>query len=155
VALSAMHSALRRIEGGEYPRLSDRNDLWRLLMVITAHKSNHVVRDEGRQKRGGNRAALSETDAPDGDEAAIEQVLSREPTPHFAAEMAEQCDLLLGTLRDDNLRRLAILKMEGHSNEEIAALMQCATRTVERKLCFIRSVWNKAASPPRDAANQN
>jgi hypothetical protein len=36
--------------------------------------------------------------------------------------------------------------MDGHSNEEIAALMQCATRSVERKLHFIRSVWNKEAS---------
>jgi DNA-directed RNA polymerase specialized sigma24 family protein len=146
VALSAMHSALRRIEGGEYPRLSDRNDLWRLLMVITAHKSLHLVRDESRQKRGGNRTVLTECDAPDGDEAAIEQILSREPTPEFAAEMTEQCDRLLGSLADDDLRRLAILKMDGHSNEEIAALMQCATRSVERKLHLIRRVWNKEAS---------
>jgi DNA-directed RNA polymerase specialized sigma24 family protein len=146
VALSAMHSALRRIEGGEYPRLNDRNDLWRMLMVITEHKSRHLVRDEGRQKRGSNRTVLTECDAPDGDEAAIEQILSREPTPQFAAEMAEQCDRLLCSLADDDLRRLAILKMEGHSNEEIAVLMQCATRSVERKLHFIRTVWNKADS---------
>jgi DNA-directed RNA polymerase specialized sigma24 family protein len=151
VALSAIHSALRKIEAGEYPRLSDRNDLWRLLMVITARKSTRLIRDECRQKRGGNRPVLTESDGPESEEAAIEQIISREPTPQFAAEMAEQCDRLLGGLRDDDLRRLAILKMEGNSNEEIAAEMQCATRTIERKLHLIRSVWNKAASSPRDA----
>ncbi len=146
VALSAMHSALRRIEAGEYPRLSDRNDLWRLLIVITAHKSLHLVRDEGRQKRGGRRAGLTDSDASDGEEAAVDQILSREPTPQFAAEMAEQCDRLLDSLPDDNLRRLAIWKMEGHSNAEIASQMQSTARTVERKLRLIRSMWNKAAS---------
>jgi DNA-directed RNA polymerase specialized sigma24 family protein len=155
VALSAMHSALRKIEAGKYPRLSDRNDLWRLLMVITAHKSMRLVRDEARQKRGGNRAVLTNSDGSGGEKAAIEQILSREPTPQFAVEMAEQCDHLLESLPDDDLRRLAIWKMEGHSNEEIAVQMQCATRTVERKLHLIRSVWNKAAVSARDASQQS
>jgi DNA-directed RNA polymerase specialized sigma24 family protein len=155
VALSAMHSALRKIEAGDYPGLNDRNDLWRLLMVITAHKSIHLVRDEGRQKRGGNRAVLTDSDAAEGEEAAIEQILSREPTPQFAAEMAEQCDRLLAGLPDDNLRRLAVWKMEGHSNEEIASQMQCTARTVERKLQLIRNVWNKAASTDRDNSSRD
>ena len=155
VALSAMHSALRKIEAGDYPLLSDRNDLWRLLMVITAHKSIHLVRDEGRQKRGGNRDVLPDSDATEGEEAAIEQILSREPTPQFAAEMAELCDRLLDTLPDDNLRRLAIWKMEGNSNEEIASMMQCTARTVERKLHLIRSLWNKAASVERNSRSRD
>jgi DNA-directed RNA polymerase specialized sigma24 family protein len=146
VALSAIHSALRKIEAGKYPRLNDRNDLWRLLIVITARKSSRLVRDECRQKRAGSRVVRTDSDAPEGEEAAIEQILSREPTPQFAAEMAEQCERLLGSLPDGDLRRLAIWKMEGHSNDEIAAEMQCATRTVERKLRLIRRVWNKAAS---------
>ncbi len=151
VALSAMHSALRKIASGQYPRLNDRNDLWRLLIVITAHKALRLVRDESRQKRGGLRSVLTDGDAAEGEEAAIEQILSREPTPQFAAEMAEQCDRLLNSLPNDSLRRLAIWKMEGHSNEEIAAQIRCTARTVERKLNLIRSVWNKAASTDRAA----
>jgi hypothetical protein len=36
--------------------------------------------------------------------------------------------------------------MEGHSNEDIAAELQCVTRTIERKLRLIRSIWQKADS---------
>ena len=146
VALSAVHSVFRGIEAGRYPSLGDRDDLWRLLMVITAHKVLHMVRNEGRQKRGGNRTVLTQGDVPEGEEAAIEQILSREPTPEFAAEVAEQCQRLLDDLPDDDLRRVAVRKMEGHSNEDIAAELQCVTRTIERKLLLIRSIWQKADS---------
>jgi DNA-directed RNA polymerase specialized sigma24 family protein len=146
VALSAMYTAFRKIEAGEYPRLNDRTGLWRLLMVITARKVLHSVRDEGRKKRGGNRAMLSAGGAAEGEEAAIEQILSREPTPQIAAEMAEQCENLLECLPDRQLRQLAIWKMEGHSNDDIAAQLQCTARTVERKLNLIRQLWTKTAA---------
>ncbi len=146
VALSAVHSVFHGIEAGRYPSLGDRDDLWRLLMVITAHKVLRMVRNEGRQKRGGNRTVLTQGDVPEGEEAAIEQILSREPTPEFAAEVAEQCQRLLDDLPDNDLRRVAVRKMEGHSNEDIAAELQCAARTIERKLRLIRSIWQKADS---------
>jgi DNA-directed RNA polymerase specialized sigma24 family protein len=146
IALSAVDSVFRGIEAGRYPSLADRDDLWRLLMVITAHKVLRMVRNEGRQKRGGKRTVLTQGDVPEGEEAAIEQILSREPTPEFAAEVAEQCQRLLDDLPDDDLRRVAVRKMEGRSNEEIAAEMQCVTRTIERKLRLIRSIWQKADS---------
>jgi DNA-directed RNA polymerase specialized sigma24 family protein len=146
IALSAVHSVFRGIEAGRYPRICDRDDLWRLLMVITAHKALRLVRDEGRQKRGGNRTVLTQGDVPDGEAAAIEQILSREPTPEFAVEVAEQCQRLLDSLPDDDFRRIAVAKMDGHSNEEIAVEMQCVTRTIERKLRLIRSIWQKADS---------
>ena len=146
VALSAINSVFRGIEAGRYPSLGDRNDLWRLLVVIAAHKAMHLVRDEGRQKRGGNRTVLTQSGVPEGEEAAIEQILSREPTPEFAAEFAELCERLLDDLPDDDFRLVAVWKMEGHSNEEIAAELQCATRTVERKLRLIRNIWQKANS---------
>jgi DNA-directed RNA polymerase specialized sigma24 family protein len=146
VALSAMYTALRKIEAGDYPNVNDRTDLWRLLMVITAHKAMHLARDEGRKKRGGNRVVLNDADSPEGEEAAIEHILSREPTPQFALEMAEQCESLLESLPDQRLRQVAIWKMEGHSNEDIAVQLHCTARTVERKLNLIRRIWNKAAT---------
>ena len=77
VALSAVHSVFRGIEAGRYPSLGDRDDLWRLLMVTTAHKALHLVRNEGREKRGGNRTVFTQDDVLEGEEAAIEQILSR------------------------------------------------------------------------------
>ncbi len=48
---------------------------------------------------------------------------------------------MLGQLDDEELRRVAMLKMEGYSNEDIAEELDCVTRTVERKLARIRQKW--------------
>src|SRR5262249_59523795 len=53
VALSAFDSFCRGAEEGRFPQLADRDNLWRLLVVLTARKASHVLRDEGRQRRGG------------------------------------------------------------------------------------------------------
>src|SRR5262245_9957063 len=53
VALSAFKSFCRGIEGGKFPDLNDRSDLWNLLVTITVHKVIHLIRYEDREKRGG------------------------------------------------------------------------------------------------------
>ena len=136
VALSAFDSFCRGAEAGRFPRLADRDDLWRLLVVITARKALHLARDERRQKRGGE--ALSPP-------RALEQVVGQEPTPEFAAQVADECRRLLDSLGDEGLRSLAVWKMEGYTNDEIADRLGCASRTVERKLRLIRLSWEKEA----------
>ena len=66
-----------------------------------------------------------------------------QPTPEFAAMMAEQCRRLLEQLEDSSLQALALAKMEGYSNEEIAKQLGCSVRTVERRLKLIRDVWKE------------
>src|SRR5262249_52964395 len=123
VALSAFASFCRGVERGRFPHLNDRENLWHLLVLITSRKSAHHRRDGNRLKRGGGRPCDGEMD----------QLLSEEPTPEFAAEVAEECRRLLDVLADARLEAVALWKMEGHTNEEIAALLGCAPRTVERK----------------------
>jgi len=53
VALSALDSFCRGAEAGRFPQLEDRDNLWRLLVVITARKAVDLIRHEQRQKRGG------------------------------------------------------------------------------------------------------
>src|SRR5919206_1363508 len=53
VALSAFDSFCRGLERGRFPQLQDRDDLWRLLVVITARKAVDQVQHEARAKRGG------------------------------------------------------------------------------------------------------
>src|SRR4051812_18487172 len=53
VALSAFDNFCRGAEEGRFPRLADLHELWRLLVVIAARKAGHLVRREGRLKRGG------------------------------------------------------------------------------------------------------
>jgi RNA polymerase sigma factor (sigma-70 family) len=136
VALSAFASFCRGVECGRFPHLNDRDNFWHLLVVITARKSAHHLRRERQQKRGGGLPAGDVADLPD-----PEELLSREPTPEFAAEVAEECRRMLDRLDDPGLEAVALWKMEGYTNDEIAARLRCAPRTVERKLQLIRSLW--------------
>ena len=55
--------------------------------------------------------------------------------------MAEQCRILLDALDDDSLRQVALCRMEGYNNDEIAEQLGCARRTVARRLELIRKTW--------------
>ena len=50
-----------------------------------------------------------------------------------------QCTIQM--LDDPQLRKIAVAKMEGYSNQEIAKRLDCALRTVERRLKLIREEW--------------
>src|SRR5436190_81378 len=43
----------------------------------------------------------------------------------------------------EGLRAVALAKMEGYTNEEVAARLGCVPRTVERKLRMIRKAWEE------------
>jgi RNA polymerase sigma factor (sigma-70 family) len=143
VAQSAFFSFCRGAAAGRFPRLDDRHDLWKLLVTITARKATAQTRRDRRKKRGGGGERGESVFAGiDSDAAGIAGVMGNEPTPEVAAAVAEECRRLLGAL-PDALRQLAMLKLEGYSNVEIAAQLDCAPRTVERKLAKIREVWGE------------
>src|SRR5260370_27999503 len=52
-ALSAFDTFCRGAEQGKFPQLRDRNNLWRLLGVITARKGIDQVQRARTQKAGG------------------------------------------------------------------------------------------------------
>jgi RNA polymerase sigma factor (sigma-70 family) len=139
-ALSAFASFCRCAERGQFPRLLDREDLWQLLVVLTARKAYRQVAYAQAQKRGGGRPAETLPLDAAAEDSAIDQVLSREPTPEFAAQVAEEYQRLLDALEDDELRSVAVWKMEGYTNEEIAARLELTPRSVERKLRRIRKM---------------
>ena len=142
VALSAFHSLLRGAQAGRYPRLEDRDNLWALLCVITSRKANHAIRDRLRLKRGGGQvmgeSVLGSHGASPEEMAAF---LSQEPSADFAALLADEIEQRVASLRDDDMRKIAQLKLNGSSNEEIAVRLDCAVRTVERRIRLIRKLW--------------
>jgi DNA-directed RNA polymerase specialized sigma24 family protein len=143
VALSAFESFYVGMARGRFPDLADRDDLWRLLVTIAARKASDQVRWESRQKRGGGRV-LRESDLVAGTDSEMEGlalVVGAEPSPEFAALLADECHRRLRGLPDDSLRSVAVLKMEGYRNEEIADRLGCGVRTVARKLELIRKAW--------------
>ena len=64
-----------------------------------------------------------------------------EPSPEFAAMVAEEFRLRLEGLKDDSLRQVALSRMEGYTNDEIADQLGCARRTIARRLDLIRKTW--------------
>lgn len=136
VALSAFNSFCTRARAGLFPRLADRDNLWPLLVAITAHKCVDLIRRENRLKRR----------QPDQAQIDLETLLGDEPTPDFALQVADQLEHLLRQLDatgDPELRSIARWKMEDASTTEIAARLGCVRRTVERKLQLIVRVWER------------
>lgn len=70
-------------------------------------------------------------------------VAGSEPSPEFAAQVAEECQRLLSSLNDGQLRQIAIWKMEGFTNAEIAVKISRSVPAVERKLARIRTLWER------------
>ncbi len=140
VALSAFASFCRGVENQRFPELTDRQGLWRLLVSITIHKLLHLQRDQSRLKRGGGFRAVELPANSSAERSAVDELISREPTPEFAAEVAEQYNRWIKALDSEELTRLAEWKLEGFTNDEIAAKCGRTTRTVERKLNLIRKI---------------
>jgi len=149
VALSALDSFCRGAQRGRFPDLADRQGLWRLLFQITIHKVAELARHERRQIRGGGR--VQGESALDGSGSApgghgLSQIAGDVVSPEFAAIMADQCRRLLQCLEPD-LQSLALAKMEGYSNEELAQRTGRSLRTVERRLHLIRRKWEEQPAP--------
>jgi len=141
VVQSAFHSFFRGVARGRFPQLNDRDNLWRLLVVITARKALDQLGREHARRRGGCAVPGGLRISPGWDETALAQVVGEEPTPEFAAEVAEECRRLLDRLGDETLRQVAVWKMEGYTNDEIASRLDCSRRTVTLKLGAIRVIW--------------
>lgn len=142
VALSAFKSFCQGVEQGKFPQLSAREDLWKLLVTLTARKASAYKRHATRQKRGGGQVVgESEMTSGDGDAPGFETIIGGAPTPALVVEVAEEFRRLLDKLGDDELRRVAILKMEGHTVAEIARGLNLSHRAVERRLQSIREAW--------------
>jgi RNA polymerase sigma factor (sigma-70 family) len=128
VALRSFHSLCARVRDPARPvQLVGRDDLWRLLATRTISRAIDLIRRHRPAEVPG---------AHD-----VQRLLSREPTPEEAAEMADECRRLLDLLDEPQLRQIALWKVEGYTNEEIAGRLDCVLRTVERKVSRIRVLW--------------
>lgn len=133
IALSVMDAFFKGATNGRFPDLRDRDALWRLLVKMAGNKALNRVRAERAQKRGGGRNVEAERltafDPPAGP-----------PTPEDAEELFSVIDDQLGEL-DDDLRRIAHLKLQGYTNQEIAKETGRSVATIERRLKLLRSRW--------------
>ncbi len=137
IVVSVFESFYRAAENGRFPDLSGRDDLWRLLLKMSARKIVDKRRREGRQRRGAGARVLS-LGADARDEDAMIEVIGNEPTPEMVLVMTESFERLMSHLADGQLREIAVGRMEGFSNAELAERLHVSERTIERRLHLIR-----------------
>ncbi len=149
VALSAFDSFCHAVTVGRFPRLDDRDDLWQVLFLITTRKAIDLVRRVTNPTNGGGNVVHASA-VNEGDGSGVNllaDAVSMEPLPEEVAEVTEACGRLLGLLGDKGkLRSVAIWKMEGYTNAEIAEKLDKSMPTVERKLARIRTIWKREAA---------
>ena len=148
-ALSAFHSLCRGIEAQKFPNVGDRDNLWALLVVIASRKIINRNRYDNQQCRNGSRT-LGESvlqNASDA-ETPLNNIPAREPTPELSAEVADLSQHLLQLLPETDLQQIVLLKLEGHTNDEVAERMSLTRRTIQRKLERIRRCWLESTELP-------
>lgn len=142
-AEDAAHAALisfwSQIRSGEYLQDLCRGSLWNLLATITVRKVGKQLRNEAAARRGEGRV-LPATDL--GGTESLADMLSVLPT--------QELDLLAAELMESlpvELQQVAMLRLFGHSTEEIAAQLDWTRRKVQRKLEIVRLRWSEILGP--------
>jgi DNA-directed RNA polymerase specialized sigma24 family protein len=127
----AFTKVFRGIESGQL-KIQGRGDLHRLLLAATAREAIN------RLQRGhlGDRGL---------DCAVTHELVGDEPPPDLSVLAVEACRDLLDLLDEKELRRIALWKLVGHTNDEIRARLGCSLAKLERKLDRIRRKWAAVA----------
>lgn len=151
-AMEVLQAFLRGVRKDKFPDLRHRDDLWRLLFTITDRRCLNLIRDYVSQGRGSGRVRGDSildgnsdvSDRPRG----FDQLEGRAMAPEDAASLKETLTNLMQALREQDVElcRIAILRMEGHTNKEIADLLGRSLATVERRLAVIRAIWSNLYS---------
>ena len=112
------------LRAARFTQLEDRGDLWKILATIVSRKVSKAVQKKER-----------------GISADMEMSESQGPTADDVVTANDEFDRLLDLLDSDRLRAVAVLKLEGHSHDEIAKAIGRAVSSVERYTRRIRETW--------------
>lgn len=143
VALSAMNALFLAARNPGDQGLKDRNDLWRLLSTCTLNRTRNLLRDSLRLKRsgGGDVPALSDEQVECELLEKIDKGLDPADAVMFADEMGKLLDLLDAEDPSQRLRQVALWKLDGCTDREVAVRMNCTRKTVCARLALIRALW--------------
>ncbi|WP_153559281.1 ECF-type sigma factor [Roseimaritima sediminicola] len=150
IILSVFDSFYDAAAKGRFPDLTDRDDLWRLLLRMASRKVIDKRRRERRQRRGG-AAVVGSLDRA-AEEEGWAEVIGNEPSPEMVLMMQESVEQLFSHLGVGQLREIAGAKLEGYSNAEIARRLGCSERTIERRLHLIREKYQQELLESHDDA---
>lgn len=144
-AISALQTFYMRFQDGRIRQVANRNDLWAMLVVLTRRKVTRQRRHDRRLKRGGGLRRIRVGRVSDDSLASLgwSRIEDTRWTPALRGGLDARCEELLELLGDESLQRVALRRLEGYSNQEIATELKVAVRSVERKLNRIRAIWEQ------------
>lgn len=136
LALSAINALCIGAREERFRQLETGRDLWQLLALITARKAANVWQKQARIKEVGESVL-------DGHAGGSVQGMARVPAggPDDLLDAIDDTCVELFRRLDDRLRRVALLRLQGYSNDEIAAQIGRSVKSVERYLKLVRDRW--------------
>jgi DNA-directed RNA polymerase specialized sigma24 family protein len=134
-AESALRSILDRIKTGKEERLFDRNQLFAFLVARLRNKIVDQWRTETAKKRGEGMITA--------DSDVFAAAKSLKPTPEEVLRFQELLVHALAALPNDDIRRIALLELEGYTDMEIGGIIGRSLRAVQLKLKLIRAIWQE------------
>ena len=145
ILVSVFDRFFRAVEEERFQKLDDREDLWSVLVLLTDRKVADEYRNANAQKRGSgkvkNVSSLTQLDA-----SCVREIAEMNPSPEYLVSFNETLARALQRLDSGSTREVAILRMEGYQNREIAVKLGIGISSVERKLRVIREVWRNEFS---------
>lgn len=146
ILVSVFDRFFRAAGEDRFARLDDRDDLWQILLMLTERRVADEYRRALRVKRGGRRA-IAQSDLNAVDDMSFHEIAERQLGPEFIATFNDSLARTLARLTDETTKEVALLKLEGHANRDIAGKLSISIRSVERKLRVIRQVWRECFLP--------
>ena len=133
IVQSVFRTFFVRLKAGQY-QIADQDDLCKLLMRITVHKTLRQVAFHRAGKRNPGKEQGQQED--DGDR--LRDLLDREPTPAETVAFLDQLELFLSKLRPEE-RQVLEMRLQGYSNEDIMEKLNIKhDRTIRRIIERIR-----------------
>ena len=127
------------VQLGSYDQSLRRDDLWRILSVITVQKARKQLGREATAKRGGGRVKPeSQIVSSDSGAFRLDSQLGSLSTAEYDLIVTEMLEQL-----GDELREVAILRLAGYTNSEIKVLLDSSLRSIERRVQIVRATWKE------------
>jgi RNA polymerase sigma factor (sigma-70 family) len=142
VVQSVFRTFFGRLKNGNF-HVTDEDDLCRLLVRITAHKTLRQIHFHQAAKRD----ARQEQGHGDPERGDLLNLLAREPSPEITVAFLDHLEHFLSRLRPQE-REILELRVQGFSNQEIADRLGIYDRKIRRVLERIRGVAEREGLTP-------
>jgi RNA polymerase sigma-70 factor (ECF subfamily) len=134
VVQSVFRTFFHRVKEGQF-HLADQDDLCKLLMRITVHKTLRKVAFH----QAARRDLVKEMGQGAEPQRQLQSVPDRDPSPEEAVTFIDQLEHFLSQLKPQE-RQIVELRLQGYSNEEIEEKTGIYDRKIRRLLERVRAI---------------